>query len=614
MPHPLRHTHNRRLLQHPLFQALLAGVLALVLYLNVMHGGFIFDDWIYLVENPLIRDFRYFLHLGNLREYADLRGIALSHIDLIYNFVLRPVSYLTFAVNYHLHGMETTGYHVVNIFFHVAATMLAYLFTHLLVERLRHTTGEGEGPSYIPLMVAVFFAIHPVQAQAVSYIVQRFAAIAACCYLLALAAYIKCRTSPSTKGTAFWYAVALAVTVTGMLAKENVFTLPIMIMAVELLCFRESPRKRVCLLVPFLATMAIIPLTIMGLTGRTQDLVANVQLINFQQTPHLSYIFTEFRVLMTYLRLLVLPTGQQLDYDYPLYGSLLAPPVIASLFCLLALAAVAAWALYRGRTAGRSRFLLAGFGILWFFVTLAVESGLVPTDDVIFEHRLYLPAVGFFIAAAATAEHLYRAMDAKPWPRLLARMALAAVAVALSIATLKRNLLWSDTLQFWLDNAAKSPRKPRVLKCLGETYMRSGRSEEALTIFEKIPITRSTPYNLIQNMANVYILRGDFDKGVQTLRRAMELNPEDHLPYRDLGIKYQAFGDYDMALKFFDAAIARNKQDLVSRRSRAAIFRQKAMIPQAIAEYEAILAGNPDDLYTLQELWKLRTPWTPNHE
>lgn len=547
----------------------------MVLYMNNLQGAFIFDDWACIAENPLIRNFSYFLHLGNLQEYAAGQGIAFSSIDIVNSFILRPVTYLTFAINYKLHGMDFTGYNLFNDLFHVAATMLAYLFTHLLVRRLRLFTGKDESSCAIPFLVALLFACHPIQTQAVSYTVQRFTSIAACCYLLALSAYLLSRQSASRNATPLWYLLALTTAVAGMLSKENVFTLPIMITVVEFLCFKESLRKRFFLLLPFLATMLIIPLNIMGLSGQTTGIHDSLQLVNFDRTPHLTYIITEFRVVTTYLRLLVLPVNQQLDYDYPLYSSFLDPAVMASMFFLLILASIGAYSLFIGRKTGRSWLLLSGFGILWFFVTLSVESGLVPIDDVIFEHRLYLPSAGIFIAATAVSSRLFYGIRNNPRRRMLGVSLTVAVIMALSLATVRRNALWSDTISFMEDNAAKSPQKERVQILLGDTYLREGKAHEAISVYEKIPLTLRTPHHVYTNLANAYIRTGNIERGVQMYYRAIEHDPNDYIPYSILGMIHVSRGNFDDALEMLDHSISLNRFDEGSLKARAEIFRQQ---------------------------------------
>lgn len=592
----------------PSIQALLSGVLALILYLNTIHGAFILDDWSYLVNNPLIRDFNFLTHLGNLRLYVLEQGIDLGKTDVIYNVTLRPLSYLTFALNYQLHGLEIAGYKVINIFFHVTATMLTYTFTYLLQKQIRITSGDDETSSTMPFLVAILFACHPVQTQAVSYIIQRFTAIAACFYLLALIAYLMSRSASARNRVLLWYTLALSATIAGMLSKENVFTLPLMITFVECLCFRDTIRKRILILTPFLATMAFIPLTVMRLTGQFGTLRNNIQLVNFDQVPHLTYIITEFRVLLTYLRLLILPVNQQLDYDYPIFDSLLAPPVACSLLGLLALALFALYALSRGRKLALPWLTLTGFGIIWFFLTLVVESGLVPTEDVIFEHRLYLPSIGFFMVAISSVLRGLSFFAARRHWQIFAGAVMIVIVTALSCATVRRNYLWADALRFWQDNAVKSPHKSRVLQCLGDTYLLHGNTYEAIAAYEKIPLTIATTKNadICINLGDAYMKIGDFAKGVQMYKRAISFAPDNYVAYSNLGMKYAMRSEFDSALELLDKAVKVNKFDLMSRRARVDIFMQLGRNAEAIAEYEGILSVWPNDAYALDALRQLR--------
>ena len=112
------------------------------------------------------------------------------------------------------------------------------------------------------------------------------------------------------------------------------------------------------------------------------------------------YLMTQFRVIVTYLRLLALPVGQNLEHDYPLYNSFFSPQCS---FVSIPLIPVRRGRLpVRALPEGGSAYLaLIATGVLWFFTTISVESSIVPIKDIMFEHRLYLPGVGAAIAASA---------------------------------------------------------------------------------------------------------------------------------------------------------------------------------------------------------------------
>ena len=114
---------------------------------------------------------------------------------------------------------------------------------------------------------------------------------------------------------------------------------------------------------------------------------------------------------------------------------------------------------------------LIAFGIFWFFITLSVESSIIPIVDVIFEHRLYLPSVGFVIVVAG--------LIALVWERIVVnnnRMAkitpglFALVIIILSGATFARNTVWQSQVSLWEDVVKKSPMKARTYNGLGLAY------------------------------------------------------------------------------------------------------------------------------------------------
>ncbi|NIY14725.1 MAG: tetratricopeptide repeat protein, partial [Nitrospinaceae bacterium] len=111
------------------------------------------------------------------------------------------MGYLTLAVNFHMHGFEVTGYHVVNLLIHIFSSLVLYYFVLLAFRtpRMEGSALAGRSAS-IAFLASLLFAVHPVQTQAVTYIVQRFASLAGLFYMLAMVGYIRARLSPTWKG------------------------------------------------------------------------------------------------------------------------------------------------------------------------------------------------------------------------------------------------------------------------------------------------------------------------------------------------------------------------------------------------------------------------------
>jgi tetratricopeptide (TPR) repeat protein len=152
---------------------------------------------------------------------------------------------------------------------------------------------------------------------------------------------------------------------------------------------------------------------------------------------------------------------------------------------------------------------LAAFGILWFFITLSVESSIIPIIDVIFEHRLYLPSIGFFIAltalVAAGASHLQARM---PLTGRLAAIVAALVVLILGGATFTRNHVWKDEETLWLDAKAKSPAKSRPYTNLGVLYGQRERVEESTNAFETAIKLDPRQPEALSNLVLLYLSAG----------------------------------------------------------------------------------------------------------
>ncbi|MEE9614704.1 MAG: hypothetical protein V3W31_07095, partial [Thermodesulfobacteriota bacterium] len=272
-------------LSAPLTSIALIAVTALVVYSNTLNGPFLFDDDWYVVNNVKIRD------LGN---FLDLSGT-------------RYVTFLTFALNYYFGGLDPFGYHLANIVIHMVNGLLVWWLVILTFRTpaMERTAGEPGLKYLVALVAALIFVSHPIQTQAVSYITQRFASLATLFYLLSLVLYVKWRFSRR-----WWlYAVSLLSAIVAMKTKEIAFTLPAMLCLYELAFFpREGFSKRLPALVPFLLTMAIIPLTYfapefgpeLGIGEKGSDAAEKIRELNVLQMKTLSryeYFATQMRVI-----------------------------------------------------------------------------------------------------------------------------------------------------------------------------------------------------------------------------------------------------------------------------------------------------------------------------
>ena len=145
--------------------------------------------------------------------------------------------------------------------------------------------------------------------------------------------------------------------------------------------------------------MLIIPVSLLETDKLKGDLIENISEATRLDTniSRWVYLLTQFAVIVTYIRLIFFPINQNLDYDFPIYNTLLTPEVFLSFLLLFSIFCFGIYMFLQSKTHNRTYRFIA-FGIFWFFITISVESSFIPIVDLIFEHRVYLPSVGFFIA------------------------------------------------------------------------------------------------------------------------------------------------------------------------------------------------------------------------
>ena len=207
-------------------------------------------------------------------------------------------------------------------------------------------------------------------------------------------------------------------------------------------------------------------------SGATRDLT---------QMSRLDYLFTQFRVIVTYLRLIVLPINQNLDYDYPVFHSLFTTEVFLSFLLLVTILLSGIYLLYRSRGSSPHLRIIA-FGIFWFFITLSVESSFIPVKEIMFEYRVYLPSLGVFLVLSTFCFIIMRSAE-KRWKGAgnIVMPILFLIIIVLTGVTYARNTVWGDEITLWQDVVNKSPNKARGHNNLGVAYKGYGWYEKDIS-------------------------------------------------------------------------------------------------------------------------------------
>lgn len=517
------------------FAALVAlCVWGFLLYSNTLRGPFLFDDEKFILKNPAIRQ------LGDPALWQDL------------SYRKRFVAFSSFALNYHVHGNDVAGYHAVNMAIHIFTALSVVWFLLLLLKTPRLREENIAKHNYaIALLVGWLFVSHPIETEAVTYITQRFECLATLFYVLSLCLYLKGRMSSERplQGTAF-FMLSVVAAILGAFTKEIVFTLPAALVLIEWI-FLKEPAPLSFLKEP--GSFWKKPWIYSGIVLLLMVLILFCLSINlrgvFSQHAEIgitsgTYLLTEFRVILKYIGLLFLPVRQNVDYDFAWSHGLLDGSTLASALVLLAIFLLAFRSI--------RRFPLVGFGVLWFFLTLSVTSSFVPLKDAIFEHRLYLPSIGFLIAFCAGLYYLIKNYR-------LFLLSMIGIILIFSSLTYRRNEVWTNALVFWQDAVSQSPRKSRPYVNLGVEYQRRGQPQKAIEAYQMAlkfhQGLREPLAQLYNNLGSLYGEMKKYQEGIYFCRQAVELDPKNYQAQSNLGYAYALTGDYKNALLYGQNAV-----------------------------------------------------------
>ncbi len=421
----------------------------------------------------------------------------------------RQLTYLTFYWNYRIGSTSPFGFHLVNLFLHLANVLALFFFARLMLQRKAETFAPWM-QRWVPFAAAGIFALHPVQTEAVNYVYQRSTLLAAFFTLLSMSSFLRAQSSRLRKA---WLAASGVFFLLAVVSKEAALALPLLWIALlwteseDFRAFGRSLMRARWFALVCTLTFPVGVWILIHLWGQ-RGLAAAPGFLK----SSLRYLLAQIQVLPGYIRMLILPTGLSIDHDFRP-----APAMSAyGLLCVLTLAGILGFALFVRRRNSSLTFLM-----LAFLIFLAPTSSIIPSNDLFFEHRLYLPMIAAAILMAWSVFAVMRLIPIANKQKTVASLASLCLLLACYSALAKRRTyIWGDNIRLWEDAAAKAPLKVRVHYNLGTSC-----------------------------------LNRDRKRARQELLKTVELDPKYAAALYDLGWLAQIEGDRDSARKYYGVAI-----------------------------------------------------------
>ena len=514
--------------------ALVLTLAGIGIYANSLQGPFVFDDYAAIVHN------------GDIRELWPLwRAPEASERPSINS---RPLVRLSLALNYTLGGLETAGYHAVNIALHIGCALVFYA-----------VLARSSANSGLAFCGALLWLAHPLNTQVVNYITQRSESLMALCYLGTL--YCAARRG------AGWSVGAVVCCGLGMVSKEVMVTAPVAVWLYDRAWGAGSLfgalRMRPYLYAGLVACWGII-VSLMA-SGPHGDSVGFARGVGPFQ-----YLTNQCEVVVGYLGKFAWPDPLLLDYGRP--QVLAAGAVWPQVTLLLLLVGGSVWLAWRRPQ--------VGFCALFFFLVLAPTSSVVPVvGEVGADRRVYLPLCGLCALVAA----------ADRW-----RGWVLAGAGVLAMIAIGRNEVYRDPVVLWRADVAALPGNYRAHNNLGQALLEAGRIREAVPHFHRALEMEPGFAEAHNNLGLALAGLGHSDQASKHYRRALVENPGYASAHNNLGMVLVAAGDSSGALRHFRQAIAIDPDFATGYNNLGLLLAGEGDRQGAEAHYRRALSAHPD--------------------
>lgn len=477
----------------------------------------VWDDNVYILNNTAAHGFTW----EHVKTVFDVSAVRIGQ----YN----PLSMLSFMLDFTIwRGLNPEGYHLTSIVIHTLNGLLVYrLLMRLHGERL------------LALVASAIFLFHPVQVESVAWISERKGLLSLFFLLISWEGY--CRYRDAEKGAGrLAYAISLAAYLLSLLAKTAGVVLPLVLLMFDW-CFAKKER-RISLLdkAPYFVAAGIFS-AIEMYSERPEHGGA---LVGYHGGGPLATFYTMLTVFLRYLRLLVWPSGLNVEHLPPVYRT--PEPAVIGAALLLAVLAFAGYRLFKV-----NRKL--GFWVMFFWVGLLPVSQIVPLILMMYEHYLYMPIIGVGALVGYGASRMRDSLGSRSAVPLYACLALWLL--ALSVTSYQRTAVWKDSVALFTDATSKSPNGFRVWQTLGEVQRHFGNNEASMAALERSLQLKPDSTDVLWALAELHTERGELDKGHGYLRRLFEINPNYVMGWATLGNNYLVRGDYAKAGEMYHKAL-----------------------------------------------------------
>ena len=537
-----------------IFAVVLAAVTILA-YRPAWHGGFLWDDDYYIINNELLTAphgwQRIWFSLDSPSQYF-------------------PLTYSSFRIEHALWGLNTTGYHWVNLLLHVSNALLVWA----VLARL------GVPGAWL---AAAIFALHPVQVESVAWITERKNVLMGFFFLLTLHAWIAF-VDERTRRKWIFYCLALIFYVLALSAKTTACTLPAALLLILWLQKRPITMRRLMQIVPFVVLG--IGMGLLAVWWERYHQGTNRDVLTFLSP--IERILVASRAVWFYLSKIFWPSN--LTFIYPRWN--ISPSDLVDYIWLIAGIAACVVMYFLRRYVGRSVEVAAAF----FVATLSPVLGFIMLFTFrytfVADHYQYLACIGPISLASAGIVSL---SDKFTQYRAVIVTAALLVVASLGMLTWRQAATYTDIETLWLTTLAKNPECWMAHTNLGLVLLQKGRIDDGIVHYRSALQMQPDSWDAEYNLGTALLGKNQVDEAIVHCERAVRMRPTDPDARVSFGNALYQKGRIDEAIAQYQEAITAHPDHFLARYSLGHALLEKGELDGAIQVCRSALLLKPSD-------------------
>jgi tetratricopeptide (TPR) repeat protein len=569
-----RWNYNKSIIFHTIYIFALS-IITILIYGNSLKNKFIYDDNIYIVGNPTYK-------------YFDTWKLFFTPFNPANGVEYLPVRDFTFAIDYLMWGENPAGFHFSNLVIYLLTGIICYILSFELLNLLKIDSDRNESSNdtrFISFLITLFYIIHPLHSQVVSFINQRNALLSGFFSFLTVYLYLRFERSENTKRKIILYCISLLFCLLALFSKATSVTLPVILLLVAASNKNNKTwPTRLLQLTPFFL-MGFMAYRLISSVARHTNVI-RPDLIEFGAYSLPTKLATAVQIPYFYLYKLFFPFNLAPEYDATFAKTFLSLAVIAAL-CATILVFRYAW-----KTRERYPYLL--FSLCWFFITLVPVLNLMPTQPVVADRYAYLPSYAFCFAISVS---LYMAVRLRhlTWLKVVCIFYLA----ILSVVAFHENTIWKDEKTLFTTMIQRAPNVSNGYANLGYLYFNEKQYDKAFGLLQQAYLLDPSKPDYELKHGTIAFREKHFEEAIDYYKKALAIDDQSLAAHYFMGISYSKIGDYKSALMELQNVLDSNDVDNNAFRPKATFTMHLFIYPKLKPELDLLRASipqNPNDL------------------